>query len=148
MVTISRAQNVDMEAIAALEKRIFSDAMSVKTLAASMEKDIFLVIRDGDHVIGYFLGQSVLDEMEVLRIAVSPEERRKGYGRKLLQAVREEAIRQEIGQCFLEVRESNAGARSLYLSFGFSECGRRARFYRQPDEDAILMKTQWSAELT
>ncbi|MCL4842987.1 MAG: ribosomal protein S18-alanine N-acetyltransferase [Bryobacteraceae bacterium] len=84
----------------------------------------FLVIR-----------QTAPDEAEILNLAVDPAHRRRGLARKLLAA----AFRAP-RTFFLEVRESNASAQALYRSLGFTECGRRPGYYRQPDEAAILMR--------
>ena len=143
---ILQAQPEDIDAIAALEKQIFSDAMTAGLLSSSMDRNLFFVAKDGESVLGYFLGTYVLDEMEVLRIAVSPERRGQGYGRALLNVAKKAAVALGITRCFLEVRESNAVAIALYRSMGFTPCGRRVRFYRQPDEDAILMQAQWDKE--
>ena len=84
-----------------------------------------------------------MDEMEIYRIAVLPNRRRLGYGKMLLNKAKEYAINQGVKRCFLEVREGNLAARKLYGSFGFAEIDRRRRFYRLPDEDAIVMMSRW-----
>lgn len=146
MITVSHAQRSDVVAVAAMEELIFSDAMHVHVLEDAVESNLFLVARKNDEIVGYFIGQCVLDEMEILRIAISPNYRRLGYGRFLLNAAKQVAIKRGITYCYLEVRESNSNAIALYKSFDFLQYGRRSRFYRQPDEDAILMKAQWSVE--
>lgn len=146
MPQVLRASVGDIVQIAALERQIFSDAMSPELLTQSLESDFFIVLKEEDRVLGYFLAQCVLDEMEILRIAVAPACRRKGYGRQILLEIREMAIGQGIEWCYLEVRESNAAARCLYESFGFDSYGIRKGFYRQPDEDAVIMKAQWSVK--
>lgn len=146
MITVSHAQPSDIIAVASLEELIFSDAMHVHVLENALDNNLFLVLRHDNEIIGYFLGQCVLDEMEILRVAISPNYRRLGYGRFLLNEVRRKVIERGITSCYLEVRESNSPAISLYRSFDFMPYGRRSRFYRQPDEDAILMKAQWGVE--
>ncbi len=146
MSQVLRATVADMAQVAELERQIFSDAMSRELLAQSLENDFFVVLKDEDRVLGYFLAQCVLDEMEILRIAVDPACRRKGYGRQILSTVKKMAFEQRIAWCYLEVRESNAAARCLYESSGFTSYGKRKGFYRQPDEDAVIMKAQWSVK--
>jgi ribosomal protein S18 acetylase RimI-like enzyme/glycosyltransferase involved in cell wall biosynthesis len=76
------------------------------------------------------------DEHEILNVAVAPSARRTGIGRILL----ETALYSRRGEWFLEVRESNRAAISLYESVGFSLSGRRENYYHDPDEAAIVMK--------
>ena len=81
----------------------------------------------------------VLDEGAVTNIATLPEYRQRGIGRAVLKRMLSEAENREIASVFLEVRVSNEAARALYLSEGFTECGKRKSFYRCPTEDAIQM---------
>jgi ribosomal-protein-alanine acetyltransferase len=76
------------------------------------------------------------DEHEILNVAVAPAERRTGIGRILM----ETALSSARGEWFLEVRESNRAAISLYESLGFSLSGRRENYYHDPSEAAIVMK--------
>ncbi len=75
-------------------------------------------------------------EAEILNLAVDPAWRGQGVGRKLVESV----AAKHCGEVFLEVRESNAGARSFYLSLGFQEVGLRKEYYNHPLETAIVMK--------
>ncbi len=76
------------------------------------------------------------DEHEVLNLAVAVEWRRQGVARRLL----EHAMRVLPGEWFLEVRESNGAARKLYEGMGFEAVGRRRAYYRDPEEDALILK--------
>lgn len=75
-------------------------------------------------------------EREILNLAVAPEFRRKGIARQLWAVFLERSR----GSVFLEVRESNQAALSLYFSLGFQELGRRHGYYQDPPESAIVMK--------
>lgn len=87
-------------------------------------------------LLGYALLR-VLDDAELLQIGVEETCRRQGIGRKLMQ----EVLRLSCGKnLFLEVREGNEAARQLYVRCGFSEIGRRKRYYADPQEDAVLME--------
>ena len=88
----------------------------------------------------------VLDESELLEIAVQPAMQGRGYGKALLAQAIALARRNGAVRMFLEVRESNARARKMYTSFGFEETGRRKNYYPTEDgrEDAILMTAQLS----
>ncbi len=76
-------------------------------------------------------------EGELLRIAVDPARRGQGLGRRLLEGAQRELKAQGIRELNLEVRAGNAAARALYSACGWSEVGRRARYYGD-GEDAVL----------
>jgi [ribosomal protein S18]-alanine N-acetyltransferase len=96
-----------------------------------------LVAVQGGQVAGFLVTRSVAEgEHEILNLAVAPEFRRCGIGRTLL----ERFMAQPRGSVFLEVRESNRGARDFYQSVGFKELTRRPQYYELPSEAAIVMK--------
>jgi len=104
-------------------------------------RSLFLVCTDSDgDVCGYICARCVLDECEILNVASSPSHRRMGVGRMLMSAVHDTAASLGVTDCYLEVRESNTPARSLYESLGYEAVGVRRCYYRCPIEDAILMK--------
>jgi [ribosomal protein S18]-alanine N-acetyltransferase len=76
---------------------------------------------------------------ELESIAVAGDRQRHGLGRQLLKAIIDELHKAGIHEIWLEVRASNRSAIELYRSFGFSETGRRSRYYADPVEDAVLM---------
>ena len=83
-------------------------------------------------------------EAELLRIAVSPEARGQGLGRRLLEACQRELAEEGLVHLFLEVRPSNAAAIRLYETCGWRPCGRRLRYYAD-GEDAVLYQWQKAA---
>ena len=95
----------------------------------------------------FMILSSVLDETHLLNIAVSPARQRRGLARWMLERALDEAVAAGMSVLYLEVRASNHGARRLYESLGFRECGRRRNYYRAVDghEDAVLM---WAELLT
>ena len=82
----------------------------------------------------------VLDEGQVANVAVSPEQRRQGIGRRLMEELIVRCLALGGSSISLEVRESNQPARRLYEGLGFQEVGQRRGYYTQPPEDAILMQ--------
>ena len=98
------------------------------------------------HASGIAAVMHVLDESELLEIAVQPAMQGRGYGKALLAHAIALARRNGAVRMFLEVRESNARARKMYTSFGFEETGRRKNYYPTENgrEDAILMTAQFS----
>lgn len=128
--------------IAALEKAIFSDAWSEKSIASELENELslWLVALDGDTVAGYIGSQTVLGEADMLNLAVAPKYRRQGIGRKLV----EELVTKLDAHCLtLEVRLSNQPAQTLYESMGFVQVGRRKNYYEKPREDALILRKEW-----
>ena len=83
---------------------------------------------------------------ELLNIAVHPEARRRGLGKRLIKCMLEQGVAEGIKTVWLEVRPSNRIAWRLYRTMGFKEVGRRPRYYRNPDEDAIIMASEPSAQ--
>ena len=90
---------------------------------------------------GLLLGQVVVDEAELLTIAVHPAQRQQGLGRGLVQDFLAEAARRGAASAFLEVAASNAPALALYRGCGFAETGTRRGYYHGPEGavDAVLM---------
>lgn len=101
-----------------------------------------LVSADGRKVNGFIIGKQVAEEAEILNLAVAPSARRKGEGGALLDVALNEFRARRISRVFLEVRESNEGGIAFYARHGFSKSGRRARYYRDPEDAAILMEKQ------
>lgn len=131
--------------IAYLETVCFHDPWSEKSIASELENalSLWLVAVEGDEVIGYVGSQTVLGWTDMMNVAVHPAHRRKGVGEKLVLAL-EDALKAQESTCLtLEVRASNEPAKSLYEKLGFSEVGRRKNYYRNPKEDALIMRKEW-----
>ena len=96
--------------------------------------------REGKKVLLGYVLFSLITEAEIYRIAVRPDMRRKGLGRSLLGEA--ERLLRELGceSIFLEVRDTNEAAVSLYSSEGFREIYRRRAYYRDPVCDALIME--------
>ena len=90
-----------------------------------------------ESVVGFLVARPVGPEWEIENIVISPRARRRGLGSALLRHFLAEAAGQGAAAVHLEVRESNAPARRLYVSCGAVENGRRKAYYRRPEEDAI-----------
>jgi [ribosomal protein S18]-alanine N-acetyltransferase len=91
------------------------------------------------HLVGMVVGWMFVDEIHIATIATHPDYRRQGIGRKLLSHILRQALEEGAESSFLEVRESNLAAQEMYRQFGYEPAGRRKRYYRDNDEDAILM---------
>jgi [ribosomal protein S18]-alanine N-acetyltransferase len=90
----------------------------------------------------FLIGRTVAGEAELLTLAVAPQARRRGLGRKLVQRFLYQARLRSAEQAFLEVAATNAPAIALYTATGFTQTGLRPGYYRtsgQPPVDAIIM---------
>ena len=90
-------------------------------------------------IVGMIVVWLMVDEAHVATIATHPDFRRKGIGTKLLSYALRQLIDEGARSSFLEVREHNVGAQEMYRKFGYEVSGRRPRYYRDNNEDAILM---------
>ncbi|TDL81927.1 GNAT family N-acetyltransferase [Palleronia sediminis] len=90
---------------------------------------------------GFAIGRVVLDEAELLTVAVAPHARRRGLGRALLAIYHAEARARGAGRSLLEVADGNRAARALYEAEGYAACGLRRAYYTEatPPQDAIVM---------
>ena len=91
-------------------------------------------------ILGFLIARHVAAEWELENIVVAPAARREGLGKQLLDGLLARAEETNSEAVFLEVRESNTAARSLYQRAGFHQIGRRKSYYANPDEDAILYR--------
>lgn len=89
---------------------------------------------------GFLVAQHLPPEWELENIVVAPTSRRKGFGTRLLDSLLDAAKKTNSTAVFLEVRESNAPARTLYERTGFEQSGRRKSYYTNPSEDAVLYR--------
>ena len=89
---------------------------------------------------GLIVFRIMADEAEILNLAVEASQRRQGIGWLLVQKAIAECRAAGARTIFLEVRESNEGARRLYARAGFKEGGRRPEYYREPTEDALVLQ--------
>ena len=140
MVTIERMLREHLPEVATIEGMSFSMPWSAESLELMLtDRASALVALEDGHVLGYVGMMCVLDEGQIINVAVHPDARRCGVGRSLMQAA--EAYAKERGIVFLslEVRESNIAARSLYSSLGWEEQGIRKGFYSHPVENACVM---------
>ena len=97
---------------------------------------------EGDRLIGFGYILCIVDDAELLRLAVREDCRRQGVARKLMEKLKETARERGLTRMSLEVRESNAPAKALYESLGFEQVGTINNYYRQPKENACLLSAQ------
>jgi ribosomal-protein-alanine N-acetyltransferase len=133
----------DLTAIHAIEVTSFADPWALEGFRDMLEhpRAKLLVVEGADAmVVGYAVAWFVADESEIANFAVAPSARRMGIGGRLLDRIIDAASTFGAATVFLEVRESNVAAQSLYASRGFAVAGRRPKYYRRPEEDALVMR--------
>ena len=142
MMEIVNMNETHLAAIAALEKLCFSDPWSENSIAGELNNRLsyWLVALEDGEVVGYIGSQSVLGESDMMNVAVHPDHRRKGIAEALIDAL-SAGLRERGNVCLtLEVRASNDPAKALYEKLGFIQVGRRPNYYRNPKEDALILR--------
>ncbi len=145
---IRSARPEDLPQIRALEQQTDSAAHWSQReydalFAPESPKRVTLVIADeapSSYIHGFVIARCGPDEWEVENVAVAADQRRRGLANALLRKLLQEAQQAGATSVLLEVRERNSSARKLYEKLGFSEIGRRKNYYRDPSEDALLLK--------
>jgi ribosomal-protein-alanine N-acetyltransferase len=129
----------DLPAVLSIERRAFETPWSLAMFVLELSKPsgICLAIADGDSLAGYLVCSRYADVWHLMNIAVTPEQRRQGIARSLLERLFEEAGPN--ARYTLEVRTSNHGAIAMYEQLGFRRAGHRRRYYHDNGEDALIM---------
>lgn len=132
--------------VAALEKLCFgSEGWSEKSLAAELDNalSLWIVADDDGKVLGYVGSQTVMGETDMMNLAVCPDCRRQGIAAALIAGLIG-ALKLRGSCCLtLEVRASNVPAVALYKKMGFRQIGLRKNYYRNPREDALILRKEW-----
>ena len=131
--------------VALLEKTCFADPWSEMSIASELRSiwSYWVVALDGDQVVGYVGSQSSCDETDIMNIAVHPDWRRRGIAESLIDNLIRELKNRGSHALMLEVRVSNDPAARLYEKLGFRQVGLRKNYYRNPKEDALILRKEW-----
>jgi ribosomal-protein-alanine N-acetyltransferase len=132
----------DLDTVMLIERRSFTAPWEESNFRGLMRRPSasLLVAEIGEEVVGYSVTWFAADEGELGDIAVLPERRGEGIGRRLLRESIEVASARGTRSLFLEVREANEVARRMYATDGFTVVGVRKQYYTEPVEDAIVMR--------
>ena len=146
MIKIEPMTHMHVQEVAQIEKLCFSDAWSSLSITAELHNplSLWLVAMDGQTLVGYIGSQTVLPESDMMNLAVLPQYRRCGIARLLVQSLIEALSEKGVDSLTLEVRVSNTPAIALYEKLGFLPVGRRPNYYRNPKEDALIMRKEWT----
>ena len=135
----------DLDQVMEIENDLISPPWTREGFFTFLLKDenMFFVVEEKGQILGYCSMQTVLDEGDILNVAVTRDRQKEGLGYFLVDSMLMLAAARGIHIVHLEVRESNGSARRLYQRLGFKEDGFRKNYYTEPVENAVLMtKTQ------
>ena len=142
MIRIRTGILSDADAVFAISEASLPESWNMDSIRSELEGGElvrFLVAEDRDGLVGYIHWWMVLDEAQVMNIAVHPSRRRIGAGGRLLQAAIRSAREEGAASMVLEVREGNVPARKLYESAGFTVVASRKGYYPDNGENALFM---------
>ena len=135
----------DLDGVLAVEEASFNNPTSRAWYEAELARPevckVFVIRAPEHRVAGFAAFWKVVDEMHINNLAVHPECRRRGLGRRLLAGTLEAAYAMGVRRATLEVRRSNLAAHRLYAAAGFRVMGVRQGYYTQPVEDALVLST-------
>ncbi len=131
----------DVPEVAALERQVFSAPWSENGFLDSLRSQdtLYLTVWQEDKLVGYCGFLQSFDEADIMNVAVAPDYRNRGVGRRMLQELMQRGGGRGILRYTLEVRQSNAAAIHLYEKLGFVSVGIRKNFYEKPVESAMIM---------
>jgi [ribosomal protein S18]-alanine N-acetyltransferase len=142
---IRPANPADIAALRALERQAdtaahWTEREYTALFAPEAPRRIAVVAAEESELLGFVVARRGCEEWEIENVVVAAQHRRRGVGRELVTKVIEAAQNERACAILLEVRESNTAARQLYAQLGFAEDGRRSNYYRDPIEDALLLR--------
>jgi ribosomal-protein-alanine N-acetyltransferase len=131
----------DLKAVYEIEEASFPRPWSMNSFVNQManENSISLVAEEGEAVIGYIIATQYVEVWHILDLAVHEDYRRTYIATDLLEELLDRSGQDPHRGYTLEVRKSNRGALKMYESFGFICTGIRKGYYRDNDEDALIM---------
>lgn len=138
----------DITPLMQIEDKCHSHPWSEKTFRSCIGGRYFgeklsETLRESNNIVGFYIGEQVIDEATLMDICVSPNNQGKGLGKKLLTKFINQAKAKGAVKIWLEVRAKNIPAQMLYMNLGFIETGRRTGYYPSARgfgyEDAIVM---------
>ncbi len=139
----------DVAAVCAIEQQVQPHPWTQGNFSDALRSGYRCLVDESQHeILSYAVLMPLIDEAELLTIAVAPSWQRKGLGSLMLRALLDGAREKKLRKIFLEVRVSNLAAIVLYRAAGFVEIGRRRGYYQTADgrEDALLMACELTGD--
>ncbi|MDL2258286.1 ribosomal protein S18-alanine N-acetyltransferase [Eubacteriales bacterium OttesenSCG-928-K08] len=137
----------DVPGVAEIESICFRSPWTKNMLYSELKNAVarYFVLEAPDGALMGYIGMwLILREAHVTNVAVLPQYRRQGWGRKIMLFAMEDANDKGARQMTLEVRESNIAAQAMYEKLGFTIAGRRKKYYSDTDEDALVL---WNMDI-
>lgn len=132
----------DLDQIMILEELCFSVPWSRESFESEITKNDlahYIVLEIDGKIVGYGGVWYIMDEGHITNVAIHSDYRKRGFGKKLVQAIIEKSLEHNINHMTLEVRKSNIPAITLYERMGFKIAGTRPKYYADNNEDALIM---------
>ena len=138
----------DIDGVISIEQQAYGDHhWSKDSFLQELSNDLawyYSLFNEKGELAAYAGTWHVLEEAHITNIAVSAENRRRGYGEALLKKILDDCYKEMIKYITLEVRVSNVAAINLYTKYGFSSFGRRKKYYQDNNEDALIF---WNTKI-
>ena len=140
-VKILKMREEHIEDLLEIEKRCFTDPWTKKMFEDELLNPLayYIVLVKDEKIVGYAGFWDIIDDAQIMNVAVDIEYRGKGYGNLIIEDFIKEAKDRNLDTMSLEVRVSNDPAIKLYEKYGFEVQGRRKKYYQDNGEDAYIM---------
>lgn len=136
---VKLCKSIDIPQIIDIENSSLKNPWSCEQYETHLaNKGVLFALLINDQIVGFISAKQILDEIEIYRIAVDKNFRRKGVANKLYSFFKEEALKNGAKDVFLEVRESNCSAIKFYSSAGFKVVGKRNAYYSDGENATIM----------
>jgi [ribosomal protein S18]-alanine N-acetyltransferase len=146
-ISVTEMTERNLDAVLGIENLSFASPWSKNSFLYELQENkraVYLAASEEERIIGYIGMWVILDEGHITNLAVHPDYRRHGVAWRLIETLTVTAADRGLARLTLEVRRTNYSAQQLYLKAGFVSAGVRPRYYRDNDEDALIMwKTLW-----
>lgn len=138
---IRKMESKDVPQAHEIEKKCFTDAWSPNLLYKELENDLayYVVVMDGETMAAYLGVWFIMDDTQIMSVAVEPSYQGQGIGNLMMEHLHEVSEQKDIFTMSLEVRVSNYKAINLYEKFGFEIITTRKQYYQDNKEDAYIM---------